>query len=85
MQRVGQRVMNVPLHPLVSMAVEVKCQVHPIGLHPRDPEVSIRPLAQVGGDASDGVAGHIIDVNRNEETFHSVSQRRTISSAACDA
>jgi len=76
---------DASLHRFVCLSKEVKRQVHAIRAHPRDVGARIDALAQAGRNAADGVARRLVDIDRNKKPFHSVSQRRTMSSAACDA
>jgi hypothetical protein len=83
--RHAERGKEAPLQRLICLAKEMKREMHSIGPNPGNSRARIELIAQIGQDTADFSAGLLIDVNRDKKPFHSISQRRTISSAACDA
>jgi hypothetical protein len=84
----GQCENRAPLEVLVRLPEKPKRQMQPALVHPGDPAKGSgfpNPFAQRGRDSTDGLPCLRVEIDRQEQTFHSISQRRAMSIAACDA
>ena len=61
-----ERIADALLERVFDRAEKMQRQVHAIGTYPRRFRMRLEPGPQFRGNASDLLAGHLIDINRNE-------------------